>query len=119
MTVVKNVKRKHGLIIRSHVNAPYCYEMGVVLRPFISRSKNTKETLKRETLFRSTILGSSTHEAQASLSMCEAIKWYKCAAKAGYVVAQHKLVFCYENGVGVDVDIHESNKWGALSLVKR
>ncbi len=42
-------------------------------------------------------------------------EWIKKAAEAGCVQAQAKLAALYENGTGVEVDLHEAFKWTKLA----
>jgi TPR repeat protein len=41
----------------------------------------------------------------------EAVEWFKLAAKDGYDPAYYELGLCYQNGVGVDQDHAEAEKW--------
>src|SRR6185312_9838688 len=37
--------------------------------------------------------------------------WYRQAAVQGHVEAQHRLGFCYENGIGVEKDAQQAVEW--------
>ena len=42
-------------------------------------------------------------------------KWYRGAAKSGYVLAQYNLGSMYQNGIGVAPDYEEAAKWYRLA----
>ncbi|MCR5453609.1 MAG: tetratricopeptide repeat protein, partial [Bacteroidales bacterium] len=57
--------------------------------------------------------GYDEYDLQDTETYEQAIFWYKKAAKQGDVDAQMKLVFCYENGIGVSKNRSVAEKWFA------